>query len=111
VSGLSADHYAPGQCPLWVISRHRVTSASCLLYPPKRTSLGHCSMSAMCQKRKSLVLFDHLVGAGEPWARSCDRTLSRGLLQIRTTARLRWLAQGRLCKGCSDWQEQASGKR
>ena len=26
--------------PLWVISRHRVTSASCLLFPSKRTFIS-----------------------------------------------------------------------
>jgi hypothetical protein len=41
------------RCPLWVINGHRVTSASCPLYPRKRTSFSAVAMSALCQKRTS----------------------------------------------------------
>src|SRR6516165_8994497 len=39
------------QCPLWVKSRHQRTSASCPLYPQKRTLGLTRAMSAMCQKQ------------------------------------------------------------
>jgi hypothetical protein len=35
--------------PLWVKSRHRIRSASCPLYPQKRTLAGDSWMSALCQ--------------------------------------------------------------
>ena len=38
-------------CPLWVISGHWSTSASCPLYPQKRTMELNREMSALCQKR------------------------------------------------------------
>jgi uncharacterized membrane protein YkgB len=40
---------------VWVKSRHRVTFASCPLYPQKRTSTGASSMSALCQKQTHAV--------------------------------------------------------
>jgi hypothetical protein len=44
-------------------------SASCPLYPQKRTLISTAVMSALCQKRTlrsaaRTSLFDHLVGAG-----------------------------------------------
>jgi hypothetical protein len=44
--GLIALMSAP--CPLWVISGHRGTSASCPLYPRKRTSVERARKSARC---------------------------------------------------------------
>ena len=46
-------------CPLWVISGHRLTSASCPLFPLKRTFLSAVCTSAECHKqtfRNSAVL-------------------------------------------------------
>jgi hypothetical protein len=43
-------------CPLWVKSRHRSTSAQCPLYPRKRTLIERLRMSALCQKRTSIML-------------------------------------------------------
>src|SRR5262249_4924676 len=43
------------QCPLWVKSRHRSASASCPLYPQKRTWISRAVMSALCQKRTHAV--------------------------------------------------------
>jgi hypothetical protein len=37
----------------WVKGRHRISVASCPLYPGKRTSLGETGMSALCQKPTS----------------------------------------------------------
>ena len=34
------------ECPLWVISRHRLTSASCPLFPSKRTFINAVCTSA-----------------------------------------------------------------
>ena len=34
------------------VSRHRVTSASCPLFPSKRTFISAVCMSAKCQKQK-----------------------------------------------------------
>ena len=39
------------QRPLWVISGNGVTSASCPLFPSKRTFVSASGTSAMCQKR------------------------------------------------------------
>ena len=39
--------------PLWVMNRHRVTSASCPLFRPKRTFIGAVYTSALCHKRTS----------------------------------------------------------
>jgi hypothetical protein len=50
------------RCPLWVKSGHRIRSASCPLYPQKRTWIGTVLMSALCQKRTSAVSLNHLVG-------------------------------------------------
>src|SRR6516164_10015542 len=55
----------PPSCPLWVKIRHRRMSASCLLYPQKRTLRSGIAMSALCQKQTHAVqqkgpLFDHL---------------------------------------------------
>jgi len=36
------------ESPLWVIGRHRVTSASCPLFPSKRIFVSALSMSALC---------------------------------------------------------------
>jgi hypothetical protein len=44
-----------GLCPLWVKSRHCSTSASCPLYPQKRTLIERVGMSALCQKRTCRV--------------------------------------------------------
>jgi hypothetical protein len=49
-----------GECPLWVKSRHRIRSASCPLYPQKRTSLSAIGMSAV-PKTEVTCLLDHLV--------------------------------------------------
>ena len=39
--GAALTHTAtPSQCPLWVMIRHRVTSASCLFFPSKQTFLA-----------------------------------------------------------------------
>ena len=43
-------------CPLWVKSRHCIRSASCPLYPQKRTLELNRVMSALCQKRTLLVV-------------------------------------------------------
>src|SRR5215831_2985792 len=45
----------PASCPLWVISGHRVKSASCPLYPQKQTLGKRIGMSAKCQKRTYAV--------------------------------------------------------
>ena len=51
------------ECPLWVISGHWGRSASCPLYPQKRTFVVVSAMSALCQKQTlSPPLFDHIVG-------------------------------------------------
>ena len=42
--GQTANH--PSKCPLWVMSRHRVTSASCPLLPSKRTFISAVCTSA-----------------------------------------------------------------
>ena len=39
--------------PLWVMSRHRATSASCPLFPSKRTSTSAVYTSALCQEETS----------------------------------------------------------
>jgi hypothetical protein len=39
------------KCPLWVISGHYITSASCLLCPRKRTSLRAITVSAWFHNR------------------------------------------------------------
>ena len=55
------------RCPLWVKSRHCDKSASCPLYPQKRTLVERIVMSALCQKRT-------LCGAaidGTYWAMQC----------------------------------------
>ena len=45
--GLAPNNQAPPfACPLWVISRHRVTPASCPLYPQKRTFVSASGTSA-----------------------------------------------------------------
>src|SRR6516165_5656945 len=64
----SGSGLVTGQCPLWVKSRHRSTSASCPLYPRKRTFVERVRMSALCQKRthalqQTVSLFDHVIGA------------------------------------------------
>ena len=38
-------------CPLWVMSRHRVTSASCPLFPLNRTFISAICTSAECQRQ------------------------------------------------------------
>jgi hypothetical protein len=38
----------PVQCPLWVKSRHRIASASCPLFPSKRTFISAVCSSAKC---------------------------------------------------------------
>src|SRR5262245_41197832 len=38
--------HAANECPLWVMRRHLVTSASCPLFPSKRTFVIALSMSA-----------------------------------------------------------------
>src|SRR5262249_42213161 len=60
----------PTRCPLWVKSGHRSMSASCPLYPRKRTLELSRGMSGLCQKRTKCIaangsLFDHLVGASD----------------------------------------------
>jgi hypothetical protein len=57
---LSSDEWRVGctaqsECPLWVKSGHRIRSASCPLYPRKRTLLSAIAMSALCQKRTHAV--------------------------------------------------------
>jgi len=48
--GRKGDH-SGRPCPLWVKSGHRSMSASCPLYPRKRTFIERVGMSALCQKR------------------------------------------------------------
>jgi hypothetical protein len=36
-------------CPLWVTSGHDDKAGQCPLYPQKRTFIGRCRMSALCQ--------------------------------------------------------------
>ena len=49
-------------CPLWVKSGHRIRSASCPLYPQKRTLELSGVMSALCQKRTFRPLLGIVVG-------------------------------------------------
>jgi hypothetical protein len=44
------------------IEVYEATVAQCLLYPQKRTWELAREMSALCQKRTSTALLDHLVG-------------------------------------------------
>src|SRR5205814_10097077 len=44
--------------PLWVNKRHSGTSASCLLYPRKRTFVGAAGMPALCQHQTLAPLFE-----------------------------------------------------
>src|SRR6516164_5573306 len=53
---------ASSQRPLWVKSGHRIRSASCPLYPQKRTLIERVRMSALCQKRTFRLLLDIIVG-------------------------------------------------
>ena len=39
------------QCPLWVMSRHRATSASCPFFPSKQTFVSASGTSALCHNR------------------------------------------------------------
>ena len=46
----SAIHKYAGRLPhLWVMSRHRVPSASCPFFPSKRTFVSAIDTSALCQ--------------------------------------------------------------
>jgi hypothetical protein len=62
------------QCPLWVKSRHCISSASCPLYPQKRTLIERVRDvrfvpgADSCNATKR-ILFDYLIGA----AKQCDR--------------------------------------
>src|SRR5262249_35211991 len=75
ISGLCCSVVTRCECPLWVISGHCRISARCPLYPRKRTSPNAIAMSAMCQKRTSSHLFDHLVGGDLQglWQRDAER--------------------------------------
>ena len=49
-----SDEFRPARtytCPLWVMSGHRVTSASCPLFPSKRTFISAVCTSALCHQR------------------------------------------------------------
>ena len=52
------------QCLLWVKRRRTHRTNGCPLYPQERTCAAQPAMSAKGQKR-TLCLFDHLVGARE----------------------------------------------
>src|SRR5215831_20834284 len=54
-----------GLRPLWVKSRHCGAATRCPLYPQKRTLIARVVMSALCHKRTSTELLDHLIGAGQ----------------------------------------------
>jgi hypothetical protein len=41
-------------CPLWVISEHSGISASCPLYPRKRTWISTTMMSALCRQKRRI---------------------------------------------------------
>src|SRR4029450_10691421 len=63
------EGFRSGVCPLWVLSRRKLTGALCLLVPYKRTSNATVGRSGWCHKRTHASqhigsLFDHLVGAG-----------------------------------------------
>src|SRR5215831_18506641 len=47
-------------CPLWVKSGHCGAATRCPLYPQKRTLIERVVMSALCHKRTSTELLDHL---------------------------------------------------
>ena len=38
-------------CPVWIMSRHYVTSTPCPLFPSKRTFISAVCTSALCQKQ------------------------------------------------------------
>ena len=57
-------------CPLWVISRHRVTSASCPLFPSKRTFISAVCTSALCQWPTSRIASFSFRGGGPPTSSS-----------------------------------------
>src|SRR5262249_37200130 len=67
------------RCPLWVISRHCISRASCPLYPQKQTSELNRVMSALCQKRTFARLFDDLVRRGREIRRHLDAERLGGL--------------------------------
>src|SRR5262249_34573379 len=62
--GLKASTLRP-RCPLWVKSRHMQCKRSCPLYPQKRTCALQLEMSALGQKRTSIVV---VIRAGCPEA-------------------------------------------
>jgi hypothetical protein len=57
------------QCPLWVISGHFALQLSCPLYPRKRTCAAQLGMSAMGQKRTSVLLHPQIPSGLEVWRR------------------------------------------
>ena len=76
-------------CPLWVKSGHS-RHKSCPLCPRKRTLIAGSRMSALCQKRTLLVLFDHLVGTIEQRRKHREAERSGGF-QIDNEFKLRGL--------------------
>src|SRR6516225_2374268 len=49
------------RCPLWFKTGHDALQSRCPLYPQKRTWLGTIVVSALCHKRTSGPLLDHIV--------------------------------------------------
>src|SRR5258708_2146297 len=66
-------------CPSRVKSRPQTANNRCPLVPQERTSTSLLVMSALCQNRKWLALFDDLVGAGEQRGRHVKAQRLRGL--------------------------------
>ena len=66
-------------CPLWVISGHWAGQSPCPLHSRKQTLISSVHVSANCQLRTSVLLFDQFVGAGEQRVWHCNAECLGGL--------------------------------
>ena len=84
-------HQSTRECPLWVISRHRVAYASCPLFPSKQTFVSASGMSAKCHEqtsaKSSSELWEHQQYPRTKW--TLDR-LPHSILPTGASTSGRW---------------------